>query len=151
MKDDILGKVALDLLSVPPLIFRLVRRKLIRLTLADIDIDIKFPHFEIMQVLKEEGTLHVVEIGEKLQIAKAQMTHLIDKLVEFNLVERNADAADRRTINISLTDNGRAFIEEHENNVINAIRENMSSLTDEELEGLSGSLRKLRDILVKLQ
>jgi len=151
MKDDILGKVALDLLSVPPLIFRLVRRKLIRLTLADIDIDIKFPHFEIMQVLKEEGTLHVVEIGEKLQIAKAQMTHLIDKLVEFNLVERNADAADRRTINISLTDNGRAFMEEHENNVINAIRENMSSLTDEELEGLSGSLRKLRDILVKLQ
>jgi len=151
MKDDILGKVALDLLSVPPLIFRLVRRKLIRLTLADIDIDIKFPHFEIMQVLKEEGTLHVVEIGEKLQIAKAQMTHLIDKLVEFNLVERNADAADRRTINISLTDRGRAFMEEHENNVINAIRENMSSLTDEELEGLSGSLRKLRDILVKLQ
>jgi len=115
MKDDILGKVALDLLSVPPLIFRLVRRKLIRLTLADIDIDIKFPHFEIMQVLKEEGTLHVVEIGEKLQIAKAQMTHLIDKLVEFNLVERNADAADRRTINISLTDRGRAFMEEHEN------------------------------------
>jgi DNA-binding MarR family transcriptional regulator len=151
MKDDILGKVALDLMSVPPLIFRLVRRKLIRLTLADIDIDIKFPHFEIMQVLKEEGTLHVVEIGEKLQIAKAQMTHLIDKLVEFNLVERNADAADRRTINISLTDSGRAFMEEHENNVINAIRENMSSLTDEELEGLSGSLRKLRDILVKLQ
>jgi len=151
MKDDILGKVALDLLSVPPLIFRLVRRKLIRLTLADIDIDIKFPHFEIMQVLKEEGTLHVVEIGEKLQIAKAQMTHLIDKLVEFNLVERNADAADRRTINISLTDSGRAFMEEHQNNVLNAIRENMSSLTDEELEGLSGSLRKLRDILVKLQ
>jgi len=151
MKDDILGKVALDLMSVPPLIFRLVRRKLIRLTLADIDIDIKFPHFEIMQVLKEEGTLHVVEIGEKLQIAKAQMTHLIDKLVEFNLVERNADAADRRTINISLTDRGRAFMEEHENNVINAIRENMSSLTDEELEGLSGSLRNLRDILVKLQ
>ena len=151
MKDDILGKVALDLLSVPPLIFRLVRRKLIRLTLADIDIDIKFPHFEIMQVLKEEGTLHVVEIGEKLQIAKAQMTHLIDKLVEFNLVERNADAADRRTINISLTDRGRSFLEEHENNVINAIRENMSSLTDDELAGLSDSLRNLRDILAKLQ
>jgi DNA-binding MarR family transcriptional regulator len=151
MKDDILGKVALDLMSVPPLIFRLVRRKLIRLTLADIDIDIKFPHFEIMQVLKEEGTLHVVEIGEKLQIAKAQMTHLIDKLVEFNLVERNADTADRRTINISLTDRGRSFMEEHENNVINAIRENMSSLTDDELAGLSDSLRNLRDILAKLQ
>ena len=151
MQGDIPGKVAVDLLSIPPLVFRIIRRKLIMTTLADIDVDIKFPHFEIMTVLKEEGTLHVAEIGDKLQIAKAQMTHLIDKLVELNMVIRNTDTADRRTINIELTDKGKNFLEIHENNIINAVREYMSDLKDEDLEVLSHSLRNLRDILLKLQ
>lgn len=151
MHSEILGKVAADLLSIPPLIFRLLRRKLIKTALADITVDIKFPHLEIMTVLKEEGTLHVAEIGERLQIAKAQMTHLIDKLVDLNLVARQMDSADRRTLNIALTSKGRALLEEHENFLVNTVRENMSSLTDKELETLSASLRNLRDTLFKLQ
>jgi len=151
MRNDIPGRVAVDLLSLPPLIFRIIRRKLIVTTLADIDVDIKFPHFEIMTVLKEEGTLHVAEIGEKLQIAKAQMTHLIDKLVDLNMVERNINTADRRTINVALTDKGRTFLEIHENNIVNAVREYISCLEDDELEALSNSLRVLRDTLLKLQ
>ena len=151
MQNDISGKVAVDLLSIPPLIFRIIRRKLILTTLADINVDIKFPHFEIMTVLKEEGTLHVAEIGEKLQIAKAQMTHLIDKLVELEMVDRNIDTTDRRTINIALTEKGAAFMKTHEKNVIKAVREYISFLKEDELESLSLSLRTLRDTLLKLQ
>ena len=76
MRSDIEEKVAVDLLTIPPLIFRGVRRKLIKNTLADIDEDVNITphHFEIMRLLEEEGTLHVCEIGERLQIARAQMT-----------------------------------------------------------------------------
>ena len=151
MGSDIPGRVAVDLLSIPPLVFRIIRRKLINTTLADIDMDIRFPHIEIMSVLKEEGTLHPAEIGERLQIAKAQMTHLVDKLVELVLVERNVGAVDRRTINITLTDKGRSFMEQHENIVFNAVGEYISDLEESELETLSTSLRNLRDILFKLQ
>jgi len=151
MSSEILGNVAVDLLSIPPLIFRIIRRKLINVTLADIDVDIKFPHFEIMVVLKEEGTLHPAEIGEKLLIAKAQMTHLIDKLVELNLVEREMDSTDRRTLNIALTDRGKKFLVIHQNNILNAVREYISCLEDAEIVALSNSLRTLRDTLLKLQ
>jgi len=151
MHTDISGKVAVDLLSIPPLVFRIIRRKLIATTLADIDVDIKFPHFEIMTVLKEEGTLHVAEIGERLQIAKAQMTHLIDKLVELEMVDRNIDTNDRRTINITLTEKGAVFMKSHENSIISAVREYISCLEEDELEALSLSLRTLRDTLLKLQ
>jgi len=151
MHDNIQGRVALDLLSVPPLVFRLVRRKLVMTTLADTYVDIKLLHFEIMRVLKDEGTLHPAKIGEKLFVAKAQMTHLIDKLVELGFVKREMCSDDRRTINITLTDKGRKVLEEQDNLVINAMQENMSSLANEELEDLSKSLRKLRDILFKLE
>jgi len=151
MRSDILGKVAVDLLSIPPLIFRLIRRKLMMATLADTDVDIGLLHFEIMRVLKEEGTLHPAKIGERLLIAKAQMTHLIDKLVELDFVKREMGSDDRRTYNITLTDKGNKVLDEQDNLVISAVRDNMSSLTNGELEALSHSLRTLRDTLFKLQ
>ncbi len=151
MAGEISGKLAVDLLSLPPLIFRVIRRKLILSTLSDVYKDIKFPHIEIMSLLKEEGTLHITRICEKLQIAKAQMTHLIDKLVELGLLERNMDKTDRRTINITITKKGELFIEEHQKSIINALLDYMSGLSDEELKTLSFSLKNLRDILLKLQ
>ncbi len=151
MRGEILGRVAGDLLSVPPLISRLIRRKLVAATMADTDIDIKLLHFEIMRVLKDEGTLHPAEIGERLFIAKAQMTHLIDKLVELDFVKREMCSNDRRTMNITITDKGKKVLDEQDNLVINAVRENMSSLADAELVALSDSLRNLRDTLFRLQ
>ena len=151
MRGEIVGRVAADLLSMPPLIFRLVRRKLTMATLADTDVDIKLLHFEIMRVLHEEGTLHPAKIGDRLLIAKAQMTHLIDKLVEKDFVNREMDSSDRRTINLTLTEKGKKVLEEQDYLVTNSVRENMSSLSDKELEALSSSLRNLRDTLFKLQ
>ena len=151
MHNDIQRRIALDLLSVPPLVFRMVRRKVAMTTLADTNLDIKLLHFEIMRVLKDEGTLHPAKIGEKLLVAKAQMTHFIDKLVELDFVKREMGSDDRRTINLTLTDKGSKVLEEQDNLVINAMQENMSALSDKELEALSNSLCKLRDILFKLQ
>jgi DNA-binding MarR family transcriptional regulator len=151
MHKDALERIASDLLSIPPLIFRSIRRKLIKSTIADFDVDITPLHFEILRLLEEERTLHATEIGVRLQIAKAQMTQLIDKLVTLKIIERSTDTVDRRTLNISLTDRGRLFLREHKTSLINSFRESMSGLTDEELKELSDSLRKIRDILVKLQ
>ena len=150
MREEILEKVAIDLLSIPPLIFREIRRKLIKTTLADIDAGITPHHFEIIRLLEKEGNLHVAEIGDRLQIAKAQMTRLTDKLVDLKLVERQTDIADRRTCIIVLSPRGKAVLEEHRASLMNAIRETMGQLSDQDLKDLSDTLRKLQDILSKL-
>ncbi len=151
MQTDIREGIAIDLLTILPLIFRRIRRKLTRTTLTDIEVNITPHHFEIMRLLEEEGTLYLAEIGESLQIAKAQMTKLIDKLVDLNIVAKKTDTADRRTINIALTGQGRTVLEEHKSNVISAIRETISRLSDKELEDLSTSLRTLQDIFSRLE
>jgi DNA-binding MarR family transcriptional regulator len=151
MRSDILKRASVDLISISPLAFRGIRRKLIKSILADMNVHITPLHYEIVRLLEEEGTLHIAEIGRKLQIAKAQMTQLIDKLVALNMIERKIDTADRRIINISLTEQGRVFLKEQKNTLMNAIQESMSCLTDAELEDLSAALRKIQDILSKLQ
>ena len=150
-REDIVRRTADGLLSVPPLIFRGVRRKLLKTALDNMNIDVSPLHFEIMRLLKEDGTLHITEIGERLQVARAQMTHLIDKLVKLEMVERQTDSIDRRVTNIVLTDKGGAFLEEHGGNIRKATKDFVSGLTDEELADLSASLERLREILSRLQ
>jgi len=151
VREDILEKAAIDLLSIPPLIFREIRTKLIRTTLADIDAGITPHHFEIIRLLEQEGKLHVAEIGDRLHIARAQMTKLIDKLVYLKFVERQTDVADRRATIIILSTYGKAVLREHKTSVMNAIRESMGQLPDEDLRDLSDTLRRLQDILSKLR
>jgi DNA-binding MarR family transcriptional regulator len=150
MKDGILNRVTEDLFSTMPLIGRSIHKKLLRTALTSFKVDIAPPHFEIMKLLEEAGTLHCAEIGERLQIARPQMTHLIDHLVELDIVERQPGTEDRRMINIMLTDKGKRIIKEHDSDIRNATKEMLACLTDEELESLSVSLRKLREIFSKL-
>lgn len=110
ISSKILDSVTEDLLSIPPIIFREIRRKLLRTAMVNMNMDISPVHIGIMKQLDEAGTLHVAEIGERLQIARPQMTHLIDKLVDLEIVERHTDKTDRRMINIVLTDKGRTTL-----------------------------------------
>ena len=55
-------------------------------------------------------------------------------------------------LSISLcTGNGNRLLDDQDRLFVNAIRENMISLSDTELETLSNSLRVLRSTLLKLQ
>lgn len=151
MKNNILENVAEDLFSTLPLIDRSIRRKLLKMALISISEDITPPRFEIMKLLDETGTLHVAEIGERLRIARPQMTYLIDKLVALNIVERQTNIEDRRMLNITLTNKGKTIFREHDSHIKNATKEVLSCLTDKDLQDLSASLRKLKDIFSKLQ
>ncbi len=97
MREGILEGVAADLPSIPPLIFREIPGKLIKTTLTNVHADITPLRFEIIRLLDKECKLHVTEIGNRLRIAKTQMTKLTDKLVDLQLVERQTDVTDRRT------------------------------------------------------
>jgi DNA-binding MarR family transcriptional regulator len=151
MNKTVLDSVAEDIFSTLPLIHRSIRKKLLKTALEGVKEDIDPPHFEIMKLLEETGTLHVAKIGERLQIARPQMTHLIDKLVGLDIVEREIDTEDRRMINIRLSNRGKIIIKEHTSHIKKATRETLSCLTNEELQDLSTSLKKLKGIFSKLQ
>ncbi len=147
----ILDNIIEDLLSIPPLIDKNIRRKLLKKAITSLNEDISPLHFEIIKLLGEAGSLHISEIGERLQIARPQMTHLIDKLVTLDIVERRTGTADRRTIDIMLTNKGKALSENRDSLMKRTILETMASLSMGELQELSTSLIKLREIFTKLK
>lgn len=151
MRDQILETLADDLFSIPALVVRASRRKLLKTALTCVDESITPLHFGVMRALSEAETLHVTAIGERLHVPAPQMTRLVDRLVSAGLVERRPDPSDRRSVNLALTDKGRTLIREHGAAVRDSVKEASSCLTDEELQQLSVSLRSLRDIFSRLQ
>lgn len=68
--------------------------------------------FGVLEALYHLGPMPVGQVGEKILRSSANMTLVIDNLVRRGLVERTRRADDRRSIEISLTPEGRGLIAE---------------------------------------
>ena len=112
----------------------------------------KNPHsyYHILKVLNKRGELPMSEIGRLVYISKSNMTSLIDKLVEDGLAERLPDENDRRVINIALTDKGKDLLKNWRKHANNEIKNNLSTLTDEDLEKFYESIETMKSILFKI-
>jgi MarR family transcriptional regulator, organic hydroperoxide resistance regulator len=63
--------------------------------------------YALLKVLWEQDRLSGAELGERLQLDSATMTGLLDRLEHAGLIERQADATDRRVNRVALTARGR--------------------------------------------
>ncbi len=104
-------------------------------------------HFQIMIVLNEDGMMPISEVGKKLFISTPNMTKLLNKLIDEEIIERIPDKNDRRIINIDLTDKGRSYLDEQFKNIQNSLKERLSTLSDDRIDQLYISLENLKDIL----
>jgi DNA-binding MarR family transcriptional regulator len=106
--------------------------------------------YHILRILERSGPLPVSAIGKQLIIAKQNMTTLIDRLMKDGLVERRYDTKDRRIINILITEKGIKFLKESMLGLKKIVGENLSKLSDEDIESLYAAFRTIRTISLKL-
>jgi DNA-binding MarR family transcriptional regulator len=146
MENKTIENILENLFQVLPII----HKKLLRMDMGGVTGNLSRLHLAIMGMLGE-GSLPISEIGMRLVAPKSQMTHLVDQLVSLGIVVRQPDAKDRRVINISLTDRGRALLRECWRLIKQNFRNKISCLTADELTALSDALVKLKDIGAKLE
>lgn len=107
-------------------------------------------HFQILAVLKKEGKLPISEVGKKLVISTPNMTKLLTKLIDENMVERIPEEKDRRIININLTEKGDKYLEGRYESIKSTLKNRLSSLPDDKLDKLNESLVTLKDVLSEI-
>jgi DNA-binding MarR family transcriptional regulator len=111
---------------------------------------IQAAQYRVLGVLMKAGTLPMSEIGRRLYISKPYMTVLIDTLIKDGLVERKPDLADRRVINISITEQGKKHLKQSVTLYKNDVKDLLSTLDEHDLEELCSSLESLKAILGKI-
>ena len=87
------------------------------------------------------------EVGKKLVISTPNMTKLLTKLIEEDMVERIPEEKDRRIININLTDKGHEYLDSQFAEIKSALKDKFSSLPYDKLDKFNDSLITLKEVL----
>lgn len=82
------------------------RKRLLHMDVIQREYNIPLSHVQVLAMLNDNGSMTVSEISRKLGIAKPNITPLVDRLIESNLVQRQRDSEDRRMVNITICQEG---------------------------------------------
>ena len=146
MNDTKLELIVQNFLTIMPLF----KKNLIRRDCDFAHDSLNHSHFQIMAVIKENGKLPISDVAKRLLISTPNMTKLITKLIDEEMIKRIPDKKDRRIINIDLTKKGEKYVESKFKQVQSSLKERLSTLPDEQLNKLNSSLENLRDVLMEI-
>lgn len=99
--------------------------------------------FGVLGCLAEAGPLSVSEVGRKLHLTSGAATSVIDRAERRGWVERRRRRADRRTVTVELTAEGRAVFERIDPEVRSGLVALFSGLSEVERAQLARLLEKL--------
>jgi len=142
-----LDEIVDNLFAVLPVI----HKKLLNFLDSGISQDISHYHFAILGMLSKADALPVSEIGRRLLISKSQMTAMIDKMADLDLVSRIPDQEDRRIIHIMLTARGKETLSQAKANIKKNVKTQLSQLEAGDIEILSEALKNIYQIGSKIQ
>ncbi len=108
------------------------------------------PPIAVLVVVKRRGPLSMSAIAQELSYSKQNLTKIVDRLVKEGLVDRSPDTSDRRVLNIEMTEKGRQFMADRRERMRARLVEDLSHLSDEELEELMDTFERVRGALPKL-
>ncbi len=108
-------------------------------------LDLTYPQYLAMFALWEKDDITVKEIGEQLHLDSGTLTPLLKRLEAVGLVRRTRDAADERSVRISLTPAGAAL--RHKEKTVRQGILGACGMNAEELKSLNAQLVRLRDRL----
>lgn len=102
--------------------------------------------FDVIATLRRSGapyTLSPRQLSATLMLTTGGMTGRLDKLEKAGLLTRSPDPHDRRGLQVTLTDRGLALADEAVSAGLAVHRQALEGFDPEEVEQLSGILRKL--------
>jgi DNA-binding MarR family transcriptional regulator len=127
--------------------FPIIHKRIMKINPPDIScgIHISRVHFGILVALHHDQS-PISEIANEFLISKPQMTYIMNQMVKAGLIKRTVNPHDRRIKDTVLTPKGEDVFQRCDEYVKNNVRNMFEDLTKKELDELSTSLQKLKEI-----
>jgi DNA-binding MarR family transcriptional regulator len=123
---------------------------LTRLLVREVRGDISRTEGAVLRTLTG-GPRRITELAELEGLAQPTMTLLIQRLEQRGWVERRRHADDGRVVLISVTDLGRATLEQFQRQIRAVLRTHMAAMSDDEVAALETATDTLRSLLDVVQ
>lgn len=97
----------------------------------------------------KEGKASVSALAQCMHLSRPNISRTVDELVNASLVAREQDAADRRSIGLSLTPQGEDLINNLLRTIGSKMKSRFSQLDQKEIKEIQLGLNALRKIFIK--
>ena len=101
----------------------------------------------VMELMAASGDLTVGRIAERVGLAQATVTAIVDRLADRGLVSRRRSDTDRRQVNVSLTAEGRQLFARAPTALQTRFLRNFEALRSWEKLAILASLERLADLM----
>lgn len=147
MNNKNMNEILEGILSVFP-----VFNKKIRKIGEDIlkDEEISRAHVHLIESLRRNGACSMTQLGKMLSISKPNVTTLVDKLVELEMVKRKFDENDRRITLIELSEEGHNFFNTLLQTMKIALSKNMQKFTEDDLDLFKETIKNMKLLVSKM-
>ena len=105
--------------------------------------------YTALTVLEHHPDISGVQLARNSFVTPQSVADMIETLLDRGLVERHADASDRRRLLIALTPAGRALLDKYRGAVAELESAAFAELSPDEVVGLRRALQKARTTLEK--
>lgn len=109
-------------------------------------LDLKLWEYDVLSALRRQGPpfqLAASELARESMLTSGAMTNRIDRLQARALVCRQPDAADRRGVNVCLSDQGQKLVDAAIEARLTAAQQQLRSLSENECHVVADALRKV--------
>ncbi|PAD22368.1 MarR family winged helix-turn-helix transcriptional regulator [Terribacillus saccharophilus] len=93
---------------------------------------INLTEFAVMELLFHKGDQPIQKIGSKVLLSSSSISYVVDRLVQKEMIRRRPCPDDRRITFATLTEKGRAFMEDYFPKHEQAIHSILAGLDDDE-------------------
>ena len=123
------------------------RKRILHMDVIQREYHIPLSHIQVLAMLNDNGSMSVSEISRRLGIAKPNITPLVDRLIQSNLVARQRDEKDRRVVNIEICPEGKEKLAAIRNTMLGQVSLWAENFSAGELKELNASLASITRIL----
>lgn len=125
----------------------LASAQLSRLVRQDDGAGLSAARLSALNTIAAEESLTLNELSAREQVRPPTMSRIVDALVRDGLIGRTADLFDRRAINITITEAGRAALEHSSRQRIDMLAPRLLPLPEYERRALERGLEVLEKVL----
>ena len=138
-------KISENIIQVIPLL----KKRLNRMSAFQGEHSLPLSHYQVLSLLDERGSMSVSEISEYFDIAKPNITPLIDRMIEAGYVKRVRNSTDRRVVHVIILEKGREKVKEMIGSLRKTVEDWSSGISNEDMNKITQSIDTIRTILEK--
>jgi DNA-binding MarR family transcriptional regulator len=112
--------------------------------------DLTYNQYKTLLTIADRRECSLGDLARELDVAMSSASQMVDRLVGEGLIERRQDAANRRQVIIRLTENGEDLIARLRQGILEAYRNVLARMSEEEQEELVGAFESIARLLGKL-